>query len=87
MRVIFSGNGKIRQLMGVARLEFDMPAESRVINVLESVADRFGPDARKLVLGDRSGLLLLINDEMVADATAAVAEGDEVTVLLPMAGG
>ena len=87
MRVMFSSNGKLRDLMGAACIGMEVPPETRVVDVLENVAKRYGADARALILGERSGVLLLVNDEMIEQRTIAVSDGDEVTVLLPMAGG
>jgi len=87
MRVLFSSNGKLGQLIGTARIRMEVPPESRVADVLETVAERYGADARALILGERSGVLVLVNDEMIEQSTIAVSHGDEITVLLPIAGG
>jgi len=84
---MFSSNGKLRHLIGAARIRMEVPAETRVVDVLENVAERYGAEARALILGERSGVLVLVNDEMIEQSTIAVSDGDEVTVLLPMAGG
>ena len=87
MRVTFSSNGKLRDLMGAACIGMEVPPETRVVDVLENVAERYGADARALILGERSGVLVLVNDEMIEQSTIAVSHGDEITVLLPIAGG
>jgi molybdopterin converting factor small subunit len=87
MRVLFSSNGKLGQLIGTARIRMEVPPESRVADVLATVAERYGAEARALILGERSGVLVLVNDEMIEQSTMAVSDGDEVSVFLPMAGG
>jgi molybdopterin converting factor small subunit len=87
MRVMFSSYGKLRDLMGAACIRMEVPPETRVVDVLENVAERYGAEARALILGERSGVLVLVNDEMIEQSTIAVSDGDEVTVLLPIAGG
>ena len=87
MRVMFSSNGRLRDLMGAACIRMEVPPETRVVDVLENVAERYGAEARALILGERSGVLVVVNDEMIERSTIAVSDGDEVTVLLPMAGG
>jgi len=87
MRVMFSSNGRLRYLIGATCIHMEMPPETRVVDVLENVAERYGAEARALILGERSGVLVLVNDEMIEQSTTAVSDGDEVTVLLPMAGG
>ena len=87
MQVMFSSNGKLRQLIGSVRVRMEVPPETRVVDVLENVAERYGAKARTLILGERSGVLVLVNDEMIEQNTISVSDGDEVTVLLPMAGG
>jgi len=87
MRVTFSSNGKLRDLLGAACIGMEVPPETRVVDVLENVAKRYGADARALILGERSGVLVLVNDEMIEQSTIAVSHGDEITVLLPIAGG
>jgi len=87
MRVMFSSNGRLRNLIGAACIHMEVPPETRVVDVLENVAERYGAEARALILGERSGVLVLVNDEMIEQSTIAVSDGDEVTVLLPMAGG
>jgi molybdopterin converting factor small subunit len=87
MRIVFSSNSKLRDLMGAACIRMEMPPETRVVDVLENVAERYGAEARALILGERSGVLVLVNDEMIEQSTIAVSHGDEITVLLPIAGG
>lgn len=87
MRVKFSSNGKLRQVIGAAQIRIEVPEGSQVADVLEAVAGQYGPDARNLMLGEHSGVLVLLDDEMLEAVTVPVHEGDEVTVMLPMAGG
>lgn len=87
MQVVFSSNGKLRELIGSSRIRMEVPPETSVKDLLEDVAERFGVEARTLILGGRSGVLVAVNGEMIDRNTTRVADGDEVTVLLPMAGG
>jgi molybdopterin converting factor small subunit len=87
MRVKFSSNGKLRQVIGAAQIRLEVPEGSKVADVLETVASQYGPEARNLMMGERSGVLVLLEDEMIEETTLPVNEGDEVTVMLPMAGG
>ena len=53
MQVMFSSNGKLRQLIGSVRVRMEVPPETRVVDVLENVAERYGAEARTLILGER----------------------------------
>jgi len=60
--------------------------------LLQGLVDRYGEKARKLLFDKDGGvwqsIVIMRNGEMVRDREAkAIAPGDEVAVLLPVAGG
>jgi len=60
--------------------------------LLRTLADRYGEKAQKLLFDPQGGvsqsLVIMCNGQMVRDREAkAISPGDEVAVLLPVAGG
>jgi molybdopterin converting factor small subunit len=83
---------QLKQAAGVAAESVDVPPRSSVRALILLVAERHGEALRRLLL-DASGaiqstiLLFLNNGQVMVDEDTILKDGDEVTLLSPMAGG
>ncbi len=78
MRVSVRLNGPMASLLGPRR-ELELADDARVSDLLRSLADQAG-------VAGTPGLAVSIGGTIV-DATRPLAEGDQVAVLAPVAGG
>ena len=92
MKVTVRFFGQVRQAAGKDSeiLEIDPATTPRA--VVQRLAESSGEPLRSHLLGDdgevRSSLVLVIGDEQVdLDTTSPLADGDELTILPPIAGG
>jgi molybdopterin converting factor small subunit len=83
---------QLKQAAGVACEEIELPVPCSVRDLLRLLADRHGAPLRNLLLGEEGSpqptILVFLRDEQVVPAgEVPLEEGDEVTLLSPMAGG
>jgi molybdopterin converting factor small subunit len=82
---------QLRQAVGVAveHIELDRPCAA--VELVTQVAERHGPPLRDLLLAadgrPRPTVLLFVGDEQIGPGSPPLRDGDEVTILSPMAGG
>ncbi|MCC6442134.1 MAG: MoaD family protein [Armatimonadetes bacterium] len=81
----------LRQIAGQKQLEIEAGEGATAQDVLKQFAERF-KEARKYIFNTEGRILtstiILINDDTVnADQPVALKNGDELSVLLPTAGG
>jgi len=89
MRVFVRMQAQVRQAAGTASSTVAVPEGATVADVVRALAAEHGDDLRRLLLvGDRvqPTLLLFKGDEQVGP-NDPLTDGDELTVLAPMAGG
>lgn len=90
MKIHLRLQAQIRQAVGYPRLEIEVPPASTVTDAVRALAHTH-PERLNRILLTATGavqptLLLFRGDEQV-EATAVLVEGDELTLLAPMAGG
>jgi molybdopterin converting factor small subunit len=79
--------------LGARTIEIEVPEESTIRTVIESVIEFGGPHVEKLILDDEriSGNLIILLNKRDVDALAGqdteVQEGDEITLLPHVQGG
>jgi molybdopterin converting factor small subunit len=92
MRVVIHYRAQMKQVTGVACDEIELADGANVLDAIRHAAERHGEPLRRLVLDDAGGLLdsllLFVGEEQIAAARLrAICDGDEITLLAPMAGG
>ncbi len=92
MQVTLSGTGPLKRAVSEEGLLLDLPAGARLRDALSVASEQLG-DAGS-VLRDhggqvQQGLVVFLNDEMVRrnGGDTELKDGDELTVLMPVAGG
>jgi molybdopterin converting factor small subunit len=82
---------QLRRAAGAALEQVDLDQPCSAAELLRRIAESRGGSFRDLLLdaggGVQRAVLLFVGDEQVGPATAALRDGDVVTVLTPMAGG
>ena len=73
--------GALREEAGASEVEWTLPAEARVVDLLQAVADRWPS------VGDWGDRLRVSVDLEIVSSQAALHEGAEVALLPPVAGG
>ncbi len=91
MKVVVKFAGPLRTAAGVKRAEVELDSETTTGAVLQRVAEQF-PGVHLELFGPepKTYYSIFINDQLVPEndrSVAIVHEGDEVMVLLPVAGG
>lgn len=89
MKVTIRMTGWMRELAGTGRLELELASGARVEEALRAVAAKLSPAARAR-LGRDGGLhpsVMAVVRDRLAPARTTLAAGDEVELLLPVAGG
>lgn len=91
MRVTLSGTGPLKRMVSEG-LSLDLPAGARVRDALAEAGARLGDMAPVLQDeqgGTRPGIVVFVNDQMIRrnGVDAELSDGDELTVLMPVAGG
>ncbi len=91
MKVVVKFAGPLRTAAGVKRTEVEFDGEMTTGAVLRSVAGKF-PGVRQELFGAEAKTYysIFVNDQLVPEKereVALVREGDEVLILLPVAGG
>ncbi len=93
MNVTLSATGRLKQKVGDAGLVLDLPAGAKVRDALQAASGRLEGEETIILPNEageiRSGIVLLVNDEMIPRNAVdrPLNDGDEMTILLPMAGG
>ncbi|MHA1882976.1 MAG: MoaD/ThiS family protein [Candidatus Thorarchaeota archaeon] len=93
MKVKFKSFGPLRRVLKGEVIEIDVPEESTVRQVIDSMLEMYGKDAKRLVLdGDRisGNLILMLNQkdvDTIAGEQTVVKEDDEVVILPHVQGG
>ena len=92
MHVTLSGTGPLKRVVSEGGLLLDLPAGASLRDALSLASEQLG-DAGS-VLRDHAGqvqpgVVVFVNDEMVrrTSADTQLNDGDELTVLMPVAGG
>jgi len=85
-------SGKLRRLAGVGELALEVPAPISAEEFLQLLARDRGHAWRQVLLGEgeapRESIVVLRNGRPITDRAApALEDGDQVAVLLPVAGG
>ncbi|MEO7760312.1 MAG: MoaD/ThiS family protein [Casimicrobiaceae bacterium] len=75
---------RLRDVLGRGSEELDVPAASTVGALIDHLRQRGDPWARELAAG--RAFRVAVNQEMSASA-AALSDGDEVALFLPVTGG
>jgi molybdopterin converting factor small subunit len=91
MKVVVKFAGPLRTAAGVKRAEIELDGELTTGAVLRRVAEQF-PGVHQELFGaePKTYYSIFVNDQLVPEkerAGAPVREGDEVMILLPIAGG
>src|SRR5438045_2843898 len=81
MRVKVLFFGMLKDIVGHAEEQLDLPANAHLGGVFAHYADRF-PRLREM-----AGSIVLARNHEFADSAAAVNEGDEIALLPPVSGG
>ena len=91
MKVRIKFAGPLRTAAGVARTELELAGEATTGAVLRRAAEQFPGVALELFGAEaKTYYSIFVNDRLVpeqARTTTPVYEGDEVLILLPVAGG
>ena len=92
MHVTLNYFAQVRQAAGVEAEQVQLDDDTDVLGAVEEVAERHGKDLRGLVLDEsgaiRPSLMVLVNGQSLsAGQSLALADGDEITILSPIAGG
>ena len=82
----------LRQIAGEKQVAFDAEPGMCVSKLVEKLCERYGQDARNLLLNADGQLwdsiMIIINQETVSKGEdVPLSAGDEVSLLLPIAGG
>jgi molybdopterin converting factor small subunit len=92
MQVTFSVTGPLKHLVDRGGLTLDLRDGAKVRDALSTACDRLGEEAAtRLFQGDelRAGIVVVLNDELIRRRSGEreLSDGDDVTVLMPVAGG
>src|SRR5690348_2493963 len=79
VKVLFFG--MLKDIVGRAEEQLDLPGTPRLGGVFAHYAERYPR------LGEMAGSIVLAKNHEFADPSAAVSEGDEVALLPPVSGG
>jgi molybdopterin converting factor small subunit len=91
MKVVVKFAGPLRAAAGVKKIEIELDGEAKTSAVLRYVAERFPGVERELFGAEpKDYYSIFVNDLLVPEKNrlnTPVHEGDEVLILLPVAGG
>jgi molybdopterin converting factor small subunit len=91
MKITVKYLAQVKQAAGASSEVVDVARPCHVAELIAQLTERHGEPLRRLLLDDdgkvQPALLLFVGEEQVDSQTAALADGDVVTVLAPMAGG
>ncbi len=92
MKVTIHYLGQLEQLAGKPSETRELRQPVRLSDLLADLAGHYGDEFRRMVTdetgGPRSSLLVVMNGEAVSKTSSpALQDGDEVTLLPPIAGG
>ena len=92
MNITVNYCGQIGQAIGLDREAIECAPSIPHVDLLKNLADRHGETFRQFIFADadqvRTSLLITINDSAVSlSSPPALRDGDEVTLLPPIAGG
>ena len=89
--IIVQYNGQLRQFTGCTSEEIELPVDKTISACVRFLADRHGEEATKALLDEknspRPSLLILVNDLTTPDTESKLKDGDELAILMPIAGG
>lgn len=91
MKIFFSTNGQIRDVLGEERIALELPVDGGLSHILAEVSRRLDQSAQKLLMDEKNqlqpGLMIIVNDQMVFENEYTIKDGDLVSILMPMSGG
>lgn len=93
LRVLFKSFGPIRRLLGKKIIEVEVPEDSTVLHVINSVIRQSGEDLKKLIMDNdkiSGNLIVILNKkdvETIGGVDIPVNEGDEIAILPHVQGG
>ena len=91
MKITVKYMAQVKHAAGAASEVVDLPQLCPVAELIVRLAERHGDSLRRMLLETdgkvQPALLVFVGDEQVDAETAALSDGDVVTVLSPMAGG
>lgn len=91
MKILFSTNGQIRDVLGEERISLELPEHAGLSHVLEKVLRKLDQKAQMLLVDEKNklqpGLMIIVNDEMVFEEECLFKDGDSLCILMPMSGG
>lgn len=92
MQVTFSATGPLKRMLNQGELLLEVPPGTKVAGALEEVVQKLGQQAASILPEEgtlRPGIVVVVNDEMLrrGGAEHELHDGDELTVLMPVAGG
>ena len=92
MQITVHYMAQLKRLAGVAKESIDVPTPPTLKALLSSLAERHDEALARALLDDagrpQHALLVFHGDEQIRDDfTRALSDGDELTLLTPMAGG
>ena len=91
MKVAVRYMAQLRQAAGVATEEVELNGGEKPAALLHLLAERHGEELRRLLLTadgkPQATLLVFVGDDQADVAQTTLRDGDEVTLLSPIAGG
>lgn len=91
MKILFSTNGQIRDVLGEESLVIELPVNGGLNDILTAVSGRLDLSAQNFLVNEENqlqpGLMVIVNDEMVFEDECFIKDGDQVSILMPMSGG
>ena len=92
MKVTINYFGQLRQKAGVESESLECSEEAALVEVVAERAEHFGADFKKIVLDEdgqiRRSIIALLNGGSVdKESAVSLKDGDEITLIPPIAGG
>ncbi len=92
MQVMFSATGPLKRMLTQGELVLEVPPGTKVAGALQEVVEKLGDQAASILPDEgtlRRGIVVVVNDEMLRrdGADHELHDGDQLTVLMPVAGG
>jgi len=86
----FHCSGQIRAALGRGDLALDLGPPVTVAEAIRRLGDQVAPELRGQILesgGPARSLLIFLDGVQIQDTSILVADGQEITILSPIAGG
>jgi MoaD family protein len=81
----------LRDIAGSDEVNIDLSVPVTLADFLRKISDDYGERMRKFLMNDKNeiegSILLFINGERISNLENNVSNEDELTILLPLAGG